>query len=52
MHKTIEMSTYKDDQHTVEVLNLYFIAKMFVNLFIKGAQLLSAAMVPQEDVSK
>ena len=25
---------------------------MFVNLFIKGAQLLSAAMVPQEDVSK
>jgi len=51
MHNTIEISTYKGC--SLNLLNSIFIANnMFVNLFIKWAQLLSAAMVPQEDVSK
>lgn len=48
--KTIEISIYKG---WLERPNetIYFITNMFVNLFIKWAQLLSKAMVPQEDVS-
>ena len=44
---TIEISTYK----MIRVHKSTYNNKMFVNLFIKGAQLLSAAMGPQEHVS-